>query len=505
MSTKWKIISIIIATLLFLAIAILSVRGRYLWMVMPDYDYYSITENNNLDNDVSNNREKINITSNNQSVIEIKSVDYDDTRDCYVVELNPIKTGEVTLRVDSPGMSFKNSITDFKVLPFGIIMVKGDIGSISNVDIIRVEILVLFILIGINIGFSLYKLVKEDRYSYTIMYYIGALVYIIVNIFMFSLLIIVDNPVDDKLAYLVSDFVNDGIYFVYLLFPIIIILAVFLVISNLVLIIREGGGVRNLLGIALAMFLVITTLGIDWISSMFAEQSYIVLFFATIFYGLLTYFECIMIGTFIATIISHHHVPRKEMDYIIILGCGLREDGTPIPLLQGRIDRALWLYNRQLKKKGTEMMFVCSGGQGPDEIISEALSIKNYLISKGIREELILIEDKSSSTYENMKFSRKVIEEYKEQNRINRLQNIAFSTTDYHVFRSGYLARRLGINAEGVGSRTRWYFYPNALIREFVANVSNQRNKHIVNSLVICVVCIMICIVSIVTYMGYYG
>ena len=150
-------------------------------------------------------------------------------------------------------------------------------------------------------------------------------------------------------------------------------------------------------------------------------------------------------------------------------------------------------------------MFVCSGGQGPDEIISEALSIKNYLISKGIREELILIEDKSSSTYENMKFSRKVIEEYKEQNRINRLQNIAFSTTDYHVFRSGYLARRLGINAEGVGSRTRWYFYPNALIREFVANVSNQRNKHIINSLVICVVCIMICIVSIVTYMGYYG
>lgn len=498
MSTKWKIISITIATLLFLAIAILSVRGRYQWIIWPEGISDSRTENGDINNSSINNREKIHITPDKQNIIEIRSVDYDATRGCYIVDLNPIKTGEVTLRVDSPGMSFKNSITDFKVLPFGIIMVKGDIGSISNVDIIRVEILVLFILIGINIGFALYKLVKEDRYSYTIMYYIGALVYIIVNIFMFSLLIIVDNPVDDKLAYLVSDFVNDGIYFVYLLFPIIIILAVFLVISNLVLIIREGGGVRNLLGIALAMFLVITTLGIDWISSIFAEQSYIVLFFATIFYGLLTYFECIMMGTLIATTISHHHIPRKEMDYIIILGCGLREDGTPIPLLQGRIDRALWLYNRQLKKKGTEMMFVCSGGQGPDEIISEALSIKNYLLSKGIREELILIEDKSTSTYENMKYSREVIEAYKEKNGINKMQNIAFSTTDYHVFRSGYLAGRLGINAEGIGSRTRWYFYPNALIREFVANISNQRIKHIVNSLIISAVCVMICIVSIV-------
>ena len=78
------------------------------------------------------------------------------------------------------------------------------------------------------------------------------------------------------------------------------------------------------------------------------------------------------------------------------------------------------------------------------------------------------------------------------------MQNIAFSTTDYHVFRSGYLAGRLGINAEGIGSRTKWFFYPNALIREFVANISNQRTKHIVNSLIISAICVMICIVSIV-------
>ena len=482
MSTKWKIISITFTTVLFIVIAILSVRGGYQWIIYPESISNSRTENGD-NNSKINNREKIHITPDKQNIIEIRSVDYDATRDCYIVELNPIKSGEVTFSVDSPDSPLKSNTFQFKVLPFCVIMVKGDIGSISNVDIIRVEILVVFILIGINIAVALYKLVKKDRYSYTIMYYIGALVFIIANVLLFTMLVIVDDPIDDKLSYLVSDFVNDGIYFVYMLFPIIILLAIFLIVSNLVLLIKEGGGIRNLLGIGLALFLVVTTIGIELITRMFAGQSY---------------FECVMTGTFIATTISHRHIPKKEMDYIIILGCGLREDGTPIPLLQGRIDRALWLYNRQLKKKGTEMMFVCSGGQGPDEIISEALSIKNYLLSKGIREELILIEDKSTSTYENMKYSWEVIEAYKEKNGINKMQNIAFSTTDYHVFRSGYLAGRLGINAEGIGSRTKWFFYPNALIREFVANISNQRTKHIVNSLIISAICVMICIVSIV-------
>lgn len=493
MSTKWKIISITFTTILFIAIAIFSVRGRYDWIILPEIgDDTQIGEITSI-----NNREQLNIVPDKQNVIEVRSVDYDADRDCYIVELNPIKTGEVTFTVDSPGINLTRSTYDFQVLPFGIIMVKGDIGSISNVDIIRVEILIVFILIGINIAVALYKLVKKDRYSYTIMYYIGALVFIVVNVFLFTLLVVVDNPVDDKLAYLVSDFVNDGVYFVYLLFPVIIILAIFLVVSNLVLLIKEGGGIRNLLGIGLAFFLVVTTVGVDFITGILGDESYFVLFFATVFYGLLTYFECVMIGTFIATTIAHRHIPRKEMDYIIILGCGLREDGTPIPLLQGRIDRAIWLYNRQLKKYGTKMMFLCSGGQGEDEIISEALSIKNYLMSKGIEEELILLEEKSTSTYENMKYSREVIEDYKEKKGLDRMQNIAFSTTDYHVFRSGYLAGLLGIKAEGIGSRTKWYFYTNALIREFVANVSNQRSKHITNSLIICALCIIICVVNI--------
>ena len=56
---------------------------------------------------------------------------------------------------------------------------------------------------------------------------------------------------------------------------------------------------------------------------------------------------------------------------------------------------------------------------------------------------------------------------------------VAFSTTNYHVFRSGLLASEQGIYAEGVGSRTRSYFWVNAFIREFVATLAEERKKHL--------------------------
>ena len=62
---------------------------------------------------------------------------------------------------------------------------------------------------------------------------------------------------------------------------------------------------------------------------------------------------------------------------------------------------------------------------------------------------------------------------------------IIFSTTNYHVFRSGVIANNQGINCEGIGSKTKWYFYTNALIREFIANIVQERKKHIIMLLMI--------------------
>ncbi|MBQ5535329.1 MAG: YdcF family protein, partial [Oscillospiraceae bacterium] len=192
---------------------------------------------------------------------------------------------------------------------------------------------------------------------------------------------------------------------------------------------------------------------------------------ANTFAAVYLYFECMLIGVIIANVIVVHYEPEKDKDFLIILGCGLRKDGTPTPLLRGRIDRALSFYRQQKAETGKELIFVTSGGQGPNEVISESASMKRYLIEQGIPAEQIVEEDRSTDTFENMKFSREKIRA------INPNGKVAFATTNYHVFRSGLFARRVKMRAVGMGAKTKWYFWPNAAVREFVGLLTEHRGK----------------------------
>ena len=87
------------------------------------------------------------------------------------------------------------------------------------------------------------------------------------------------------------------------------------------------------------------------------------------------------------------------------------------------------------------------------------------------------MEDRSVSTLENMTFSKQVIDGVKPE------AKVAFATTNYHVFRSGIYAIQAGIDADGIGSRTKWYFWPNAFVREFIALLSTKIKNHIVVAL----------------------
>ena len=97
--------------------------------------------------------------------------------------------------------------------------------------------------------------------------------------------------------------------------------------------------------------------------------------------------------------------------------------------------------------------------------------MKNYLLEKGIPEERMIEEDRSTDTFENMKFSKAKILERSEN------AKVAFATTNYHVFRSGLFARRVKMRAVGMGARTKWYFWPNAAVREFVGLLTTHRLK----------------------------
>ena len=98
-----------------------------------------------------------------------------------------------------------------------------------------------------------------------------------------------------------------------------------------------------------------------------------------------------------------HQEPPQEADYLIVLGARVKGE-VPSLSLQYRIDAAAAYL---LENKQT--IAIASGGQGPDEDISEALAIQRGLIKLGIDESRILLEDRSTSTYENIMYSKELI------------------------------------------------------------------------------------------------
>ena len=99
--------------------------------------------------------------------------------------------------------------------------------------------------------------------------------------------------------------------------------------------------------------------------------------------------------------------------------------------------------------------------------------MRRFLNAQGIGDERIIMEDRSTSTRENMAFSKALIAAWKPEARV------AFSTTRYHVFRAGLMARREHLPALGMGAGTRWYYWPNATVREFAGLLAGHRGKQL--------------------------
>ena len=92
----------------------------------------------------------------------------------------------------------------------------------------------------------------------------------------------------------------------------------------------------------------------------------------------------------------------------------------------------------------------------------EAEAMRRYMLDQGIPDSLIVPETQSRNTWENMAFSKEIIEKMSDTGKI------LFATTNYHVFRSGIWADSAGLQAEGIGSRTKWWYWPNAFMRECI-------------------------------------
>lgn len=256
--------------------------------------------------------------------------------------------------------------------------------------------------------------------------------------------------------------------------PFLFLFSAALCISNIALIRHEGRRFVNLLGILLSVLIVAGAVFLfcfDQYASGSRREVMIHDLVTNLFAAVYLYFECMLLGAIVADAIAARHEPEKNKDFLIVLGCGLKRDGTPTPLLRGRLDRALAFAERQRAETGKEPVFVTSGGQGPDEPVPESAAMKQYLTEHGVPAERIIEEDRSTNTFENMRFSKEKIQA------IDPHAKIAFSTTNYHVFRSGLFARRVKMRAVGMGAETKWYFWPNAAVREFAGLLTAHRGK----------------------------
>lgn len=160
---------------------------------------------------------------------------------------------------------------------------------------------------------------------------------------------------------------------------------------------------------------------------------------------------------------------RRDFDYVIIHGAGLLEGRKVSKLLADRIDKAIEVY----RVDPTPPMMIPSGGKGSDESLSEAEAMAEYMKEHGIPADRILLEDRSTTTLENLQNSKALIDSRGPEN------YIALVTSNYHVYRALRYCRRIGLKCTGIGSRVALYFWPSALIREFIA--IHAEKKHLIS------------------------
>ena len=143
-------------------------------------------------------------------------------------------------------------------------------------------------------------------------------------------------------------------------------------------------------------------------------------------------FLCIFLGVSIYNF--GWNTKAEKSQCVIILGCSVYGE-TPSPFLQHRIEEGYRLY-----KEGMVGHILASGGQGPGENISEAEAMKRYLMNKGVSDEIIIKEDLSTSTMENLEQCKKIMEE-------RGFDKAIIVSNKFHLKRASLMAKKVGINA----------------------------------------------------------
>lgn len=252
----------------------------------------------------------------------------------------------------------------------------------------------------------------------------------------------------------------------FLLVPLAVVaFGVFLIISGVAMLRREGRRPANLLslvaGIGIVAYLPAqVAVGlIDW-KPLTVTASAVT--------GVLFYVSFLFVCFLLYSLVYGRIRSRRAVDFIVVLGAGLLDGRRVPPLLAGRLDRGREVFTAQ-RERGGDPVLVSSGGQGPDEEVPEAHAMREHLVSRGVPADRVLVEDRSRTTWENLTFSAQLMRASKADYRC------VIVTNNFHVLRAALLARKAKVVGQVVGARTAWYFWSGAVVREFIAVLVEHR------------------------------
>ncbi len=241
---------------------------------------------------------------------------------------------------------------------------------------------------------------------------------------------------------------------------------VLLILNGVQMLRKESFCLAHVLSLGLGIIIaigeiatVVFVFGLSGLADLRNASLWVLLVAMTVFY-----FSCLMLSFVLYSVFMQIMPHRMNFDYVIIHGCGLSGGERLTKLLSNRVDRAIEIY----RKCGGRPYMIPSGGQGSDEKLSEAEAMKQYMIGHGIPENRILPEDASATTRENLLNSKAIIDA-----RGGR-KKTALVSSNYHIFRCLRIARKVGLKCIGIGADVALYFWPSALIREFIAVFSEK-------------------------------
>lgn len=152
---------------------------------------------------------------------------------------------------------------------------------------------------------------------------------------------------------------------------------------------------------------------------------------------------------------------------VVVLGSGLIDGQVP-PLLASRLRRGREVFDRLADRGTPARVLVTSGGRGPDEPVAEADAMADYLLEDGVSPEVVLVENESRNTDENLGNTARLLASRGIEG------PIAVVTSDFHAFRAALLMRRHGLAGYSIGAPTARFYWTGAVIREFFAVLRNH-------------------------------